>query len=52
VVCSYFNNNQEGMAHLMRFFSDAATPVSLRNADIWGANTYKFTKNVKLKARN
>lgn len=42
----YFNNNQEGMAHLMRLFSDAATPISLRNTNIWSANTYKFTKTV------
>jgi catalase len=44
VAYSYFNNNQEGMAHLMRLFSDAATPISLRNTNIWSANTYKFTK--------
>jgi hypothetical protein len=30
----------------MTLFSDAATPVSYRYTDIFGINTYKFTKEV------
>lgn len=44
--CSYFNHNPEGYHAVMMLFSDRATPVSYRYADIFGINTYKFTKPV------
>jgi catalase len=45
---SYFNRNAEGYNFLMYLFSDMGTPVSYRYADIFGINTYKFTKPVRL----
>jgi catalase len=44
--CSYFNHNPEGYHAIMMLFSDRGTPVSYRYADIFGINTYKFTKPV------
>jgi catalase len=45
---SYFTNNPEGMHHLMYLFSDAATPISYANLNIFSANLYKFTKTVRV----
>ncbi|KAK8108965.1 catalase [Apiospora sp. TS-2023a] len=40
----FFNHNAEAFHTIMMLFSDRATPVSYRYADIFGINTYKFTK--------
>ncbi|KAK8098186.1 catalase [Apiospora kogelbergensis] len=40
----FFNHNAESFHTIMMLFSDRATPVSYRYADIFGINTYKFTK--------
>ena len=45
---SYFNHNAEGYHAIMMLFSDRATPVSYRYADIFSINTYKFTQPVSL----
>jgi catalase len=47
LIYSYFNSNAEGYNALMTLFSDVGTPWSYRYANIFGINTYKFTKPVR-----
>ena len=46
MIYSYFTSNAEAYNALMFLFSDMGTPWSYRYLDIFGINTYKFTKPV------
>lgn len=40
------SRNPETFHTLMYIFSDRGTPKSYRESDVYGVNTYKFTKEV------
>ncbi|MCJ1287164.1 hypothetical protein MMC26_006512 [Xylographa opegraphella] len=40
----FFDHNSEAFHALMMIFSDRGTPKSYQNSEIFGLNTYKFTK--------
>ena len=41
----FFNNNSEAFHALMMIFTDRGTPQSYQSSEIFGLNTYKFTKS-------